>query len=277
MVEGIVMNSGAKISMFEKFVLKTGEGPIGERVESQGRWLSDARIFNPLLFPYVHATIPNGYIMERLTPIHLARIDKTLLFVDVIQKLEELWTTGQGWHVHNKDTPDYDERCEGRWEEHMSYIMSRAASYCPWVVPHLVGMQDNLDPTKFHYCKAHGDPTLENVMLHPRDGRIVLIDPLPPSNRIPECKESDVGKLMQSASGYEDIKISRTAHVQFARKHLHTIFSTVGWVGLDYEHERMAAQYFELCCWVRLIPYQQEMVRHLYEERLRAIIDFRNI
>lgn len=55
-------------------------------------------------------------------------------------------------------------------------------------------------PTKF--CRTHGDPTVSNCMVR-RDGRIVLIDPRPPRCYVPQCREADMGRILQSALGWE--------------------------------------------------------------------------
>lgn len=47
----------------------------------------------------------------------------------------------------------------------------------------------------------HGDPTLANVML--RNGELVICDPIPAGGKIPAHWTVDVGKLLQSAIGWE--------------------------------------------------------------------------
>jgi hypothetical protein len=50
-------------------------------------------------------------------------------------------------------------------------------------------------------CRTHGDPIIDNVMS--RDGDLVLIDPIPATQAIPDYLAVDVGRLLQSAVGYE--------------------------------------------------------------------------
>lgn len=56
----------------------------------------------------------------------------------------------------------------------------------------------------YGYSLIHGDPTLANLMV--RDDRYVITDPMPRleyRKEIPNRIEVDVGKLMQSAAGWE--------------------------------------------------------------------------
>lgn len=53
-------------------------------------------------------------------------------------------------------------------------------------------------------CLIHGDCTLANVMLN-EVGDIRLIDPLRPEGKMPPLREVDMGKLLQSAIGWEDL------------------------------------------------------------------------
>lgn len=51
-------------------------------------------------------------------------------------------------------------------------------------------------------CLIHGDPTLANVMVD-ATGRLRLIDPIKPMGKVPSFCEVDMGKLLQSAMGWE--------------------------------------------------------------------------
>lgn len=50
-------------------------------------------------------------------------------------------------------------------------------------------------------CRTHGDPIIDNVMT--RGASLVLIDPIPATQAIPDFLCVDVGRLLQSAVGYE--------------------------------------------------------------------------
>lgn len=72
----------------------------------------------------------------------------------------------------------------------------------PWLQANLYDMffnmvVDNPGPV----CATHGDATLDN-MLH----FATWIDPIPPSDKVPAFMAVDLGKLIQSARGYERVK-----------------------------------------------------------------------
>lgn len=53
---------------------------------------------------------------------------------------------------------------------------------------------------------AHGDPTAENVMLRRSSGKPVLIDPIESTEAVPDSPCVDIGKMFQSAYGWETAK-----------------------------------------------------------------------
>lgn len=74
-----------------------------------------------------------------------------------------------------------------------------------WITPAIQEIYP-VEPTD-GYCLIHGDPALSNLMQRP-NGQLVITDPMPrlPYRReIPSRKEVDLGKLVQSAMGWERI------------------------------------------------------------------------
>lgn len=64
---------------------------------------------------------------------------------------------------------------------------------------------------EFEECTIHGDPTLDNLLLRPNPQKVgirdfVIADPIPPDRRIPNDRAVDLGKLLQSALGWESVK-----------------------------------------------------------------------
>lgn len=51
-------------------------------------------------------------------------------------------------------------------------------------------------------CVTHGDCTVSNAMRRD-DGVLVVADPVRPRPHVPRCREVDMGRLMQSALGWE--------------------------------------------------------------------------
>jgi hypothetical protein len=57
-------------------------------------------------------------------------------------------------------------------------------------------------------CETHGDPTWANVMRNSK-GELRLIDPLPERAEKPKLREVDMGKMLQSVIGWEEVLIHR--------------------------------------------------------------------
>lgn len=91
-----------------------------------------------------------------------------------------------------------------KWLDELSEQVKKIA---PWIPEELL---DRVYPwsSSMVYCMTHGDPTIANAMQ--RDsGDIVLIDPLPPRPATPSMREVDVGKMLQSLSGWEGVRSGR--------------------------------------------------------------------
>lgn len=72
----------------------------------------------------------------------------------------------------------------------------------------LQGLVEKLYPISEYErpCMIHGDPTLANCMS--KNNELALIDPLPAIGKIPSYWEVDMGKLLQSALGWEHLLVS---------------------------------------------------------------------
>ena len=51
---------------------------------------------------------------------------------------------------------------------------------------------------------THGDPIIDNLMM--RGDQLVLIDPIPATTALPDLRCVDLGRLVQSAAGYEQVR-----------------------------------------------------------------------
>lgn len=54
-------------------------------------------------------------------------------------------------------------------------------------------------------CLTHGDCTVSNLGRRENGGRLLVMDPLPPRPYIPERREVDMGRILQSACGWETL------------------------------------------------------------------------
>ncbi len=119
------------------------------------------------------------------------------------------------------------------------------------------------------YSMIHGDPTLANTMVRTAPlgtiSMLVLCDPIPPKGKIPPHFTVDLGKLLQSAIGWE-------AHQFGWRYSVHRCIKTV----LEgYEKLDIARAWFwcAVHC-LRILPYADKMEdRKWARERARISLD----
>lgn len=86
----------------------------------------------------------------------------------------------------------------------LTHLQSWASSYAPWTRAAIDAAYPEEPP--YGYSLIHGDPTLINLMR--RGSQLILTDPMPRleyRREIPNRPEVDVGKLIQSAMGWEYI------------------------------------------------------------------------
>jgi hypothetical protein len=173
-------HSGAVIQAVARGVRKRAEGILHQAiyVMALGRGVC----------PEVRAWSTDGdwYDMERLSEVRVP-VDST----EMLQLLDRARSllAGAVW----SQQPFYSDF---GW-----YV--RLHRWCDLNAPWLVAELDELyaGPPARSVCRIHGDPTLANVMRRGLD--LVLIDPIPPGGKVPALREVDVGKLLQSAIGWE--------------------------------------------------------------------------
>lgn len=246
--------SGALVGVNGKYVLKYGRGKVGKRVGAQGDWLKKQESQH---FPKIFRTGKNHYVMERLEECPYAAWDP----IETLEILgKTVWTRSAGrpnWIWHETYLADVCERAEAHHLHDMMYDKMKTLS------GHAVVQE----------CDIHGDPTAGNSMLRfnledENDlGTAVLTDPLPLSDArgtIPPLAAVDVGKVLQSLTGYEDIKAGREPEVRW-----NAIKRVELWLG--DEEEWFAAKYFLLLHWLRLLPYQPQAERVACQKNLEQL------
>ena len=123
--------------------------------------------------PPVLQLTPDGYIMPMMIEISG---DASLLQSIVSLLQQEVWCHAP---------IDHDERWVTAFAERFGFI-----------------------PPKYIYeekpVRTHGDPTAANAMMTDR-GQLRLIDPKPPGRGIPSFMSVDLGKVIQSAMGWESV------------------------------------------------------------------------
>jgi hypothetical protein len=176
--------SGAVIEVGDNIVLKRGGGP---RTVDQGRWLVDYR---HEVLPRVHAVLDDGYMMERLDEVDVDLVDLGELVKSLVIGV---WSRPATTSWVREATATKVARIMDDYDPHLEAAVLDLVERIP----------ETLN------CMTHGDPTAENVML--RDGRQVVIDPIPATTAVPNQLGVDVGKIMQSAVGWEQFKGGRRA------------------------------------------------------------------
>lgn len=179
--------SGARVLVIGDDAVKMGyDAP--NRVVEQGQWLLDNAETH---LPVVRRVLPRGYAMEALThiPIQDVSLDRV---VDALA--DSVWRYAPTVHVDTSRT--------------LLKIDKILRKHAPQLLPEAITATAYIRRTDD--CLAHGDPTAENVML--RGDTYVIIDPLPATEAIPDDAAVDVGKLLQSAHGWEEMKGEERSH-----------------------------------------------------------------
>lgn len=123
--------------------------------------------------PKIYNVFSGGYVMERLESA--PRTPRLLLEIEELLH-DEVW-----------NRPALPSSSETKWQDELK-------KYGVGNIPPYVDFDTD-------YCLVHGDPTASNALLRGED--LVLCDPRPPRVYIPQLKETDMGRILQSMLGWE--------------------------------------------------------------------------
>lgn len=254
----IKTTSGATIYFTERGVLKSGDPntEVGKRIVLQGRFMASYDV--PILPKIISVNEAQGsYSMERLIDMPWGLVDHKLLFMQVIEELFRwFWTYDHGLPIDNT----------GWMDMHWEYMDRKIKENCREVWHKMHEKFCALDHDELRPALIHGDPTFDNCMLR-ADGQLVITDPIPANHAIPNLVAVDMGKVLQSAAGYEVIKYNRPMiHLSFAE--------ALRMMALD-DVERAGAIYFCAAHFVRLLPYQKDQEhKDKFKLILNKILEF---
>lgn len=164
-------NSGNRL---RPAVIKTGPG-----CQQEGAF---CQYLGPQIAPEIYTIFPDGYVMEALASAPRS--------FDLLHRMETVLRA----YVWNR--PALPSTDDTDWRHNLAKF---SVDVPDWVVP-----------TEF--CLVHGDPTASNALIRPiispglptgPDPRIILCDPRAPRNYIPQCRETDMGRILQSYYGWE--------------------------------------------------------------------------
>lgn len=197
-------SSGATFEEGDDFITKMDAPHTGTRVRDQGVWLTQFGDCNPL--PQVFQVLWNGYEMEKLQSRDLPiTVLETYHRCDLILELLQ----GEIWVYKPMQRTLYERNFNTR--EHKLYIkrLLRDVDRREWW-PYLRSYVDTIDWCTLKTAVTHGDPIIDNLLWRRGVSNAitdaVLIDPIPSCPALPDLAAVDVGRVIQSAVGYEAIR-----------------------------------------------------------------------
>jgi hypothetical protein len=138
--------------------------------------------------------------MEKLEYIDYWTIDNSFVHVAL---LRHVWSQPPVVPPTTNTHKLLKEKMQGTIDRHLDSFISKAAkdAIITDATKAAVGAY------RLKHALTHGDPTAENVMFRPGYGN-VLIDPIRATEVVPDSPAVDVGKMLQSAYGWEHAKYS---------------------------------------------------------------------
>ena len=186
--------SGAVVEILSDGTVKKSGG-IPERTREQGEWIQR---HGGVIFPKVLSIIDDGYTMEELEYIDYWEISPSF---SVPALAEHVWS--------RPPVVPPTENTRVLLEAKMKHTIDK------YLADHIdeSTKREILDSAKIagdgafrmKHCLSHGDPTAENVMNRIGYGK-VFIDPIHATEVVPDSPAVDIGKMLQSAYGWEDAK-----------------------------------------------------------------------
>jgi len=178
--------SGATVELTPTGAVKYAPPALWARLDAQAQYMAE----HGAPFARVLGIAQGRYWMERLQPLPTTTASTQLLLFGAEQSLRPLWAR--------------PAHLDADWAAlHLAYVESLCALHnLPKTFDRLWSDWHNIAPLPLTVCTTHGDATLDNMLLA-EDGSPRWVDPLPASGVIPPLLAVDLGKLLQSADGYE--------------------------------------------------------------------------
>ena len=174
-------------------VTKRGGSP--GRTREQGEWIIT---HGSEIFPSIVQTTHDGYIMEKLK--HVNYWDVSPYFIHSSLK-NYVWSQPAVTPPTVNTQQLLLEKVEVIINKSLKNIVSNATK------KRIIAEANKAATGAYNFGPelTHGDPTAENVMNRAGYGN-VLIDPIKSSEAVPDSPVIDVGKMLQSAYGWESAK-----------------------------------------------------------------------
>ena len=207
-------SSGALISVNDGEVFKYDTKITGTKVRDQGIWLHQHD--ESVILPRVDEVFNNGYVMEKLK---VPEIPTT--YQSTFDLCSEILTTLEN-HLWDLEFTEGRQLVEYNGYEHRPYVRNLLKDVG---LRRLDGkLRQFYERIKWYDLKTgltHGDGIIDNVAyrltLEYRHAvktpvrQLVLLDPIPACPALPDVVALDVGRVIQSISGYEVYRYNNDA------------------------------------------------------------------
>lgn len=241
--------SGAYVEMNGTSVCKSSPNVgIWDRLDEQALYMADR---GP---PFVEILgMAHGrYWMKRYGQFHVTHLESDL--VRAKNSLHQLWDFENPRHI----PVDWVKAHQARVRElcHMNDIQAVEK-------PLLAQFEEVVDVrNRLTVCGAtHGDATLSNVVME-NEVAMRWVDPIPPSLWLPAFKAVDLGKLLQSAYGWEHFLTRLTPPPNYG----HVVIAD------ESPADILAAGYFHTLCYLRILRYANDKP-DIYEYATNKLYD----
>lgn len=175
----------------------TKSGGIAARTKEQGEWILR---HGGTVFPRVTRVFDDGYVMEKLEHVEYWDVSPSFSVPTLVR------------HIWNQPpvvppTPQTKELLKAKMthtiNKYLADHIDEATKREIMVSAEIAGD----GAYRMKHCLTHGDPTAENVMRR-SENEFVFIDPIAATEVVPDSPAVDIGKMLQSAYGWEDAKYS---------------------------------------------------------------------
>lgn len=250
-------SSGATISILgDRAVKMSHETNTGQRIMNQGLWLQ--RHQSPAV-PQVFQVYARSYVMERLIVPPFWALDHQVIFDHLLATLSvNIWS--QPAEVEYEDstatTVKYHRLCDAFGLDEVRIQLDELSRGIFW--------------RDLKRCLTHGDPTFDNVMFREDDAQtgVVIADPIPATPAIPDIRAVDLGKILQSLLGWEEIRYDlRSFKLRIGTEDLHRCVRD--------ENEWRATIFWSIVHMLRAMPYVDDNVRTKLKGRINAAFALR--
>lgn len=239
--------SGALITVNGDVTTKLDVERTGRRVREQGIWLT--QFPKVVALPRVIAVHDDGYDMETLEVPNLLDLAVNQTCCRILRALEsDIWDC--------EVTYWFESVWENFEKTHMKYLRDLLKDSQPTksFAASLIQLFNAVDWLTLRTGVTHGDGIIDNVAYRKND--LVLLDPIPPSGAIPQLRCVDVGRVIQSAIGYERVRYDLPNTITSVISQVNLILNEYMWEKFDLNEARASLYWaqFHMLRGVRTAP-----------------------